>query len=81
MGFIERAKKDGIKCLIGGNRVGNKGYFIEPTIFTGVPDKANMACEEIFGPVLSVMEPWEELDDVIRRANDTKYGLAAVGIT
>lgn len=78
---MENAKKNGYKILTGGNRVGNVGYFVEPTIVTGVPDDAHMACEEIFGPVLSVMEPWTDLDDVIKRANNTKYGLAAVAIT
>ena len=67
-----------MKPFIGGNRVGNKGYFIEPTLFVDVPDNAHLAKEEIFGPVLSIMKPWKDLNEVIRRANDTKYGLAAI---
>lgn len=80
-GFMSEAKKAGYKCLVGGERVGNKGYFVQPTIYTGIPDKAHMACEEIFGPVLSVMEPWTDINEAIKRANDTRYGLAAVAIT
>ena len=52
------------------------GYFIEPTLFGGVGDEMKIAREEIFGPVLVAM-PYEELEEVAARANDTEYGLAA----
>src|SRR5262249_48997976 len=51
MGFIEAGQKEGAKMLIGGKRVGNKGYFIEPTVFDGVRDDMRIARDEIFGPV------------------------------
>ena len=54
----------------------NGGYYVPPTIFTGVSDDMKIAREEIFGPVLVAM-PYEDLDEVARRANDTEYGLAA----
>jgi aldehyde dehydrogenase (NAD+) len=76
MGFIEAGKKDGAKMLTGGNRVGNKGYFIEPTVFDGVSDNMRIAREEIFGPVMNVLT-FKDTDDVIRRGNQTHYGLAA----
>nr|MDP8943286.1 aldehyde dehydrogenase family protein [Actinomycetota bacterium] len=52
------------------------GYFVEPTLFTGVCDDMAIAREEIFGPVLVAM-PYDDLEEVARRANDTEYGLAA----
>lgn len=81
LGFINEAKANGLKPFIGGNRVGNKGYFIEPTLFTEVPDDAHMAKEEIFGPVLSILKPFKTIEEAIFRANDTKYGLAAVVVS
>src|SRR5438067_7947455 len=51
MGYIDAGKKEGAKMLLGGNRVGKKGYFIEPTVFTDVKDEMKIAKEEIFGPV------------------------------
>ena len=76
MGYIEVGKQKGGELLCGGARVGKKGYFVEPTIFDNVSDDAKIAREEIFGPVLCVM-PFTDVDEVIRRANDTPYGLAA----
>jgi betaine-aldehyde dehydrogenase len=60
----------------GGNRPTNlpKGYFLEPTIFGGVRNDMRIAREEIFGPVLSVL-PYDDVDEVIRIANDSNYGL------
>ncbi len=74
--YVEYGKKDGAQCLSGGKRVGNKGYFIEPTLFAGVTDNMRIAREEIFGPVLSVLK-FKNTEELIRRANDTNFGLAA----
>jgi aldehyde dehydrogenase (NAD+) len=76
MGYIDSGKKDSAKLLTGGNRVGDKGYFIEPTIFGDVQDNMKIAQEEIFGPVMSILR-FKDLDEVVDRANKTLYGLAA----
>ncbi|TWT41130.1 Aldehyde dehydrogenase PuuC [Phycisphaerae bacterium RAS1] len=76
MSYIDAGKKDGAKMETGGNRVGNKGFFIEPTVFTNVKDEMKIAQEEIFGPVLSVIR-FKDVDDVVKRANKSMYGLAA----
>src|SRR5579862_964017 len=79
LGFIEAGKKDGAKLVGGGNRVavnGDKGFFIEPTIFGEVKNEMKIAREEIFGPVLSVLT-FDDLDEVIDQANHNPYGLAA----
>jgi aldehyde dehydrogenase (NAD+) len=76
MGYIESGKKSGAKMLTGGGRVGKLGYFIEPTIFSGVKDEHKIAQEEIFGPVMSVI-PFKDIDEVIERGNRSMYGLAA----
>ena len=76
MSYIDKGKTEGAKCLTGGSRVGNKGYFIEPTIFTEVNDEMSIARDEIFGPVMSIL-PFQNTDDIIARANNTHYGLAA----
>jgi len=76
MGFINAGKSEGAKLLCGGNRVGKKGYFIEPTVFSGVTDQMKIAREEIFGPVLSVIR-FKDVDEVIERGNKNMYGLAA----
>jgi len=76
MGYIESGRKSGASMLCGGNRVGNRGYFIEPTIFTDVRDDMKIAREEIFGPVMSIIK-FKDIDEVIERSNRTTYGLAA----
>ena len=76
MGFIEKGNEEGAKCVTGGNRYGDKGYFIEPTVFDEVTDDMAIAKHEIFGPVMSVLK-FRDIDEVIRRGNDTFYGLAA----
>jgi aldehyde dehydrogenase (NAD+) len=53
-----------------------KGYFVPPTVFSNVDDNMTIAREEIFGPVISAI-PFDDVDDVIKRANDTKFGLAS----
>ena len=78
--YIEIAKKEGAELLCGGNRLTgagyDKGYFIEPTIFTGVSSEMRIAQEEVFGPVLALMAA-DDLDDAVRIANDVKFGLSA----
>ncbi len=76
MGYIAAGKKEGAKLLIGGNRVGDKGYFIEPTVFTDVNDQMKIAREEIFGPVMNILR-FKDVDEVVKRGNQTFYGLAA----
>ncbi len=76
MGYIDAGKKEGAQMLAGGNRVGNRGYFIEPTIFDNVKDDMKIAREEIFGPVMNILK-FKDIDDVLRRGNKTFYGLAA----
>ena len=76
MGFIDAGKKEGAKMLTGGKRVGDKGYFIEPTVFDEVKDDMRIAKEEIFGPVMNILR-FKDMDEVIRRGNQTFYGLAA----
>jgi acyl-CoA reductase-like NAD-dependent aldehyde dehydrogenase len=79
-GYIEAGKEEGAELVYGGRRPQTdelkNGYFIEPTIFAGVSNHMRVAREEIFGPVLSVI-PFESEEDLIRQANDTRYGLAA----
>jgi aldehyde dehydrogenase (NAD+) len=76
MGYIESGQQGGAKMLSGGKRVGSEGYFIEPTVFTGVRDEQKIACEEIFGPVMSII-PFKDIDEVVQRGNRSMYGLAA----
>ncbi|XP_012497039.1 PREDICTED: aldehyde dehydrogenase, cytosolic 2, partial [Propithecus coquereli] len=74
--LIESGKKEGAKLECGGGPWGNKGYFIQPTVFSNVTDDMRIAKEEIFGPVQQIMK-FKSLDEVIKRANNTHYGLAA----
>jgi len=76
MGYINTGKKEGAALLHGGSQVGKRGYFIEPTVFADVHDEMTIAKEEIFGPVMSIIK-FNDLDEVIERANRTMYGLAA----
>ncbi|CAH1255682.1 ALDH1A2 [Branchiostoma lanceolatum] len=80
LSMIESGKKEGAKLECGGGAAGEKGYFIQPTVFTDVNDNMTIAKEEIFGPVMSIMK-FKDTDDVIRRANDTPYGLVAAVYT
>jgi len=81
-GYIDSGLEEGAEAVVGGRpRNGdgagaNGGYFVSPTLFTGVSDEMRIAREEIFGPVLVAM-PFEDLDEVAARANETEYGLAA----
>ncbi|WP_417260355.1 aldehyde dehydrogenase family protein [Celeribacter sp.] len=76
LGYIESGRADGGEIVAGGARQGNSGYFVQPTVIAGVRDDMAVAREEIFGPVLCVL-PFDDEDDVLARANDTVYGLAA----
>jgi len=79
MSYIEAGKREGARLVAGGDRapVGNgRGYFLQPTIFTGVSGSMTIAREEIFGPVLSVI-PFKSVEEGIARGNETFYGLAA----
>ncbi len=76
LGYIEAGKAEGANCVAGGDRFGDKGYFIQPTVFTDVKDAMTIAREEIFGPVMQVLR-FKDVDEVITRANTTDYGLAA----
>lgn len=76
--YIERAIADKAELLTGGKRPEqfDKGYFVEPTVFLDRQEKACISKEEIFGPVLTVMS-WSDIDELIERANNSIYGLAA----
>jgi aldehyde dehydrogenase (NAD+) len=79
LGYIEAGKSEGAQLITGGKRVnvdGGNGFFLEPTIFGGVKNEMKIAQEEIFGPVLSVLE-FDDLEQVAAQANQTPYGLAA----
>jgi retinal dehydrogenase len=78
--LIESGKKEGAKLMCGGGRVGDKGYFVQPTVFGDVKDNMRIAREEIFGPVQQIIK-FKTMDEVIPRANDTNYGLAAAVFT
>ncbi len=73
---VEKAIREGAKLVLGGNRIGTKGYFFEPTILDGATQKMSIIQEETFGPVLPVVE-YENLDDAIAWANDCEYGLTS----
>jgi aldehyde dehydrogenase (NAD+) len=75
-GYIKLGLEEGAKVAVGGKRPAHlsKGYYVEPTIFTGVKNSMKVAQEEIFGPVLVVIR-YKNIDDAIRIANDSIYGL------
>jgi phenylacetaldehyde dehydrogenase len=76
-GFLKSGKEEGAHTVVGGNRHGNSGYFVQPTVLDGTREDMRVYQEEIFGPVVTVT-PFKDVDaDLIRRANDTVYGLAA----
>ena len=80
MGYIDSGTKDGARLAAGGRRASEvndgKGYFVRPTVFDGVTPDMKIAREEIFGPVLAVL-PFDDVNDVVAKANATVYGLAA----
>ena len=76
MGYIEKGKAEGARLVYGGNRIERDGFYLEPTVFADVQDDMVIARDEIFGPVMAVLD-FEDEDDVMTRANDTEFGLAA----
>lgn len=75
-GYLKRAEAEGIRAAIGGGALPGDGYFVAPTVLVDVPDGAECAREEIFGPVVTV-ETFTDEDEVIARANSVPYGLSA----
>ncbi|XP_033329279.2 aldehyde dehydrogenase [Megalopta genalis] len=80
MSMIESGKKEGANLVSGGIRVGEKGYYVAPTVFADVADHMTIAKEEIFGPVQQILK-FSSLNEVVNRANNTDYGLAAAVFT
>ncbi len=76
LSYVESGKKEGAKLMCGGERVGDRGYFVAPTVFADVKDEMKIAEEEIFGPVMSILK-FKDMDELVERANKTMYGLAA----
>jgi len=76
MNYIEQGRRAGASIMTGGEALSSEGYFVEPTVLADVSADMSVVREEIFGPVV-VAQRFDDLDDVIRRANDTQYGLAA----
>jgi aldehyde dehydrogenase (NAD+) len=77
LGYIEKGKAEGARLVVGGGRPPQfeKGYYVEPTLFVDVDPDSTIAQEEIFGPVLAVI-PYEDDDDAVRIANNSRYGLS-----
>ena len=76
LGYIEAGKEDGARLAAGGGRAGERGYFVQPTVFADASNEMRIAREEIFGPVGTVI-PFDDADEAVRLANDSFYGLAA----
>lgn len=75
-GYIEKGKTEGARLVTGGDQLDQNGFFLQPTVFADVTDDMTIAREEIFGPVMSVLD-FDDEDDVIARANETEFGLSA----
>jgi aldehyde dehydrogenase (NAD+) len=77
-GYCEIGKREGARAVAGGFRLADPahaaGCFVAPTVFAGVEDRMTLAAEEIFGPVIAAL-PFDDIDEVIRRANDSRFGL------
>ncbi|WP_409463026.1 aldehyde dehydrogenase family protein [Amycolatopsis sp. GA6-003] len=74
--LVATGRSEGADLITGGSEVDREGYFYQPTLFAGVTDTMTIMREEIFGPVLAVT-PYDDPDELVARANDTQYGLAA----
>jgi phenylacetaldehyde dehydrogenase len=75
-GYLESGMKEGAKATTGGSREGDKGYFVKPTVLVNTNDNMKVVKEEIFGPVVTAT-PFSDMNEIVSRANDTVYGLAA----
>ena len=76
LGYIEKGRAEGARLVTGGTRLERAGFFVAPTVFADVTDDMVIAREEIFGPVMAVLD-FEDEDDVVARANATRFGLSA----
>lgn len=74
--YLESGLSEGAKAVTGGSREGDKGYFVKPTVLVNTTEKMKVVREEIFGPVVTVM-PFKDVDELVAKANNTPYGLAA----
>jgi phenylacetaldehyde dehydrogenase len=75
-GYLEVGRQEGAETVVGGGRIGDRGYFVEPTVLTNTQPAMKVVREEIFGPVV-VAEPFTNVDELLPVANDSNYGLAA----
>ncbi|PYY06625.1 MAG: betaine-aldehyde dehydrogenase [Acidobacteria bacterium] len=75
-GYMEAGLNEGAKAVVGGKKVGNRGYFVEPTVLVNTNPKMKVVQEEIFGPVVTAM-PFKSVGEIAAEANNTSYGLAA----
>lgn len=75
-GYIQSGIDEGGQLLAGGERIGERGYFVKPTVLTGLGEQAKIVQEEVFGPVV-VATPFDDIEEVVKLANNTSYGLAA----
>src|SRR6202041_34482 len=76
VGYLDSGKKEGAKAVAGGERHGDKGYFVKPTVLVDTTENMKVEKEEIFGPVVTAI-PFSDPEEIVRKANDTVYGLAA----
>ena len=76
LGYLQSGKDAGAEAAVGGDRFGDRGYFVQPTVLTNTSPDMKVEREEIFGPVVCAI-PFDSPDDIIAPANDTNYGLAA----
>ena len=76
MGYVAAGREEGATVAVGGNRIGERGFFMQPTVLEGVTNSMRVAQEEIFGPVASVIK-FGDLEEGIREANNSQFGLAA----
>jgi phenylacetaldehyde dehydrogenase len=74
--YLESGYSEGAKATVGGSREGDKGYFVKPTVLVNTNEKMKVVREEIFGPVVTAI-PFNDVDDLVAKANNTEYGLAA----
>jgi phenylacetaldehyde dehydrogenase len=75
-GYLESGFSEGAKAVTGGSRQGERGYFVRPTVLVNTNENMKVVREEIFGPVVTAI-PFKDVDDLIAKANNTEYGLAA----